>query len=167
MISNKQQLKYPNGRRGYCGDAYNETKWDVPGTIQNTYRSGQTINIDVVVTTNHMGRFSVQICPLEAKRGEGKCKNLYLRVAGHKGIKSWYLPGIKGWTGGNWGGNGPKYGGCRGRAEGCMRAGLRVVEGREGTCACVCGKWAASMCVRVASGVLGVMQCGACGRQGS
>lgn len=136
------------------GDAYYETRWDVPGPIQTTYVSGQTINVDIVVAVNHLGRMSLQICQLDAKPGAGKCKvrgvaassrqdscgaqppmqppagtcncmptrdqepphvefnrqNLYLKMPKGKGIKSWYLPGINDWTGGNYGGEGPRYG---------------------------------------------------------
>lgn len=41
VVSNKRKLSYPQGRHGYCGDAYNEKKWDVPGTTQSTYVQGQ------------------------------------------------------------------------------------------------------------------------------
>jgi hypothetical protein len=41
VVSNKGKLKWPHGRHGLCGDAYNEQKWDVPGEVQQTYMAGQ------------------------------------------------------------------------------------------------------------------------------
>lgn len=110
VVSDFGKLTYPNGRRNYCGDAHNEYKWDQAGPIQTTYRSGQTIAIDVVMAVNHMGHFQFQVCPLDAKPGQGKCKQLYLKAPGHHSTKQWYLPGINSWGGGNWGGEPPRYG---------------------------------------------------------
>lgn len=112
--SDTGKLTYPKGRRNYCGDAYNETKWDEAGPVQVTYPTGGVVNVDVMVTTNHMGRFSIQVCPLDAKPGQGKCKNLYLKAPGHTNTKSWYFPGIDHWGGGNSGLDGPRYGELRG-----------------------------------------------------
>jgi hypothetical protein len=41
VVSNKGKLKWPHGRHGLCGDAFNEKKWDVPGQVQQTYMQGQ------------------------------------------------------------------------------------------------------------------------------
>ncbi|KIZ01099.1 hypothetical protein MNEG_6862 [Monoraphidium neglectum] len=110
-VSDKGRLRYPDGRRNYCGDAHNEDRWDKPTSPVVTYTTGQVINVDVVVAVNHMGRMSMQVCPLDAKPKQGKCKNLYLKGHGvKKGVKSWYLPGIDKWTGGNYGGDAPRYG---------------------------------------------------------
>ena len=69
-------MQWPRGRRGYCGDAYDETVWDKPGSIQVVYRAGQIITVDTVVAVNHLGRFDVWVCPVDAKVGEGKCRAL-------------------------------------------------------------------------------------------
>lgn len=51
-----------------CGDeAGKAEKWDIPGNVVSTYRPGQTINVDVVVAVNHLGRFDMTICDLNAK----------------------------------------------------------------------------------------------------
>lgn len=58
----------------------------------------------------------MEICPLDAKPGQGKCKDLYLVAPNakdakdFKGVKEWYLPGIDKWTGGNSGNDGPRFG---------------------------------------------------------
>lgn len=38
-VSGGQQ--WPTGRHGYCGDAYDQTKWDVAGPLQTSYVAGQ------------------------------------------------------------------------------------------------------------------------------
>jgi len=111
VVSDGGKLRYPDGRRGLCGDVWNETKWNAPGPIQVTYNPGQVINVDVLITVNHMGRMTMQVCNLRERPGQpGKCLSLYLKAPGHNSTKSWYLPGIKDWGGGNWGGDGPRYG---------------------------------------------------------
>lgn len=81
---------------------------------------------DTHTTATRTANARPQICPLDAKPGQGKCKNLYMRAPGwSRGFKSWFFPGIKDWTGGNWGGDGPRYGAqerARGRAGGPLRA---------------------------------------------
>jgi hypothetical protein len=87
----------------------------------------QVINVDTLFAVNHMGRMSVQICSLDAKPGQGKCKNLYLKAPGHTNTKSWYLPNVKGgWGGGNYGGDGPKYGAPRRQASSPCFAGVNL-----------------------------------------
>ncbi len=108
-VSEGGKQVYPNGRRGSCGDPHYETKWDVPGQIASTYVSGQTINVESLVAVNHMGKIEVEICPLDAKSRD-KCKPLKLVAPGHGNSKSWWLPGINKWGGGNYGGEGPRYG---------------------------------------------------------
>lgn len=107
-VSDYGKRTYPDGNRNYCGDAHDEKRWDVPGPPVVTYAEGQVINVDVLVAVQHMGRMMMQICPLDAKPKQGKCKQLYTKVNG-KGVKSWYFPGINHWSGGNWGGEGPRY----------------------------------------------------------
>lgn len=61
---------YPNGRYGVCGDPYTDPAprnheaggkyWT--GNPAATYVQGQTIEIDLVITTNHYGRFEFKIC---------------------------------------------------------------------------------------------------------
>jgi len=109
-VSDHSKLTYPNGLRGGCGDPHYETKWDNPGEVTATYVPGQVINIDTVIAVNHMGKFEVEICPLDAKPGQGKCQPLTLKAPGHSNSKSWWLPGIPKWEGGNYGGEGPRYG---------------------------------------------------------
>ncbi|KAI8462449.1 MAG: hypothetical protein J3K34DRAFT_527745 [Monoraphidium minutum] len=111
VVSDEGKKTYPDGRRNFCGDAWDEYKWDAPRSPVITYRPGQVINVDTLVAVNHMGRMSVQICQLDAKPGQGKCKNLYWKIKGmDKGVKSWYFPGVDNWGGGNYGGDGPRYG---------------------------------------------------------
>jgi hypothetical protein len=110
VVSDDGKLTYPNGRRGYCGDPFNETRWDRPGRLMATYAAGQAINLDVVVAINHLGKFGVEICPIDAKPGEGKCRALTLKTPATNWTTSWYLPHIRSWTGGNAGYEGPRYG---------------------------------------------------------
>merc|ERR1711884_492951 len=63
------------GKCGICGDP-----WDVPlprpheaggryatGTIVKDYKAGQTVDIKVMVTTNHWGTFEFRLCPVNDK----------------------------------------------------------------------------------------------------
>ncbi len=69
MVSDNFKITWPNARRnGICGDMHNESKWDVPGDVQATYTSGQTIKLDVIFAQNHLGRVQFRICPLSAKK---------------------------------------------------------------------------------------------------
>lgn len=52
VVSNKRRLTYPAGRHGYCGDAHNEKRWDVPGTTQATYTQGQVSRQQPADTTS-------------------------------------------------------------------------------------------------------------------
>jgi hypothetical protein len=51
-------------------------RWDKAGPVKAVYQVGQTIDVDVAVTVNHLGRFSMFLCPLDAKSGDRRCKRL-------------------------------------------------------------------------------------------
>lgn len=40
-----------------------------------SYRSGQTVDIDIIFAQNHLGRLEMRICPLDAK-SEKDCKSM-------------------------------------------------------------------------------------------
>jgi hypothetical protein len=46
------------------------------GRITTEYRPGQEIIIDSLIQTNHLGRIGVEVCPLDAKEGQGRCTPL-------------------------------------------------------------------------------------------
>jgi hypothetical protein len=106
--------------------------------VRATYKVGQTVNVDVLVVSNHMGRFKVQVCDLNTKPGSsGRCRDLTLKEPGFNAstagnaTRSWWLPGLtQQWEGGNWGGEGPSYGGLRGEATGTGKT--AVAEARHG-----------------------------------
>jgi hypothetical protein len=47
----------------------------VPRPIQASYKVGEVINIHVLLTTNHLGRFQFRVCPRNATR-ETHCTTL-------------------------------------------------------------------------------------------
>lgn len=106
MVSNGGQLAWPAESRGYCGDRAGEQKRDVPGALQAVYTPGQVINVDHLVTENHLGRIDMQLCDVTAKPGDNKC--ITLKRADGKS-SSWYLPFIASWSGGNRGSEKPIY----------------------------------------------------------
>jgi hypothetical protein len=106
-VSDSGKLQWPNGKRGICGDAWNETKFGHPGNVEATYKAGQAINVDVLVAINHMGNFKMHVCPLKGHQG---CTPLRLKAPGHTHTLSWFLPGVRKWSGGNYGGEPPRYG---------------------------------------------------------
>eukprot|EP00878_Enallax_costatus_P029665 GHUV01032205.1.p1 GENE.GHUV01032205.1~~GHUV01032205.1.p1 ORF type:complete len:275 (+),score=48.24 GHUV01032205.1:164-988(+) len=106
VVSKKRKLTYPQGRHGYCGDAYNQQRWDVPGSTQASYVQGQEITVDFVIATNHLGRIDMTVCDLDAKPEDNKCQSL--QRADGKG-QYWYLPFLSNWTGGNAGFVQPAY----------------------------------------------------------
>ncbi|GBF94921.1 hypothetical protein Rsub_08164 [Raphidocelis subcapitata] len=110
VVSDYGKLTYPWGNRGACGDKADQYKWDAPGTPQITYIPGQEINIDAVIAVNHMGKITAEICDLYAKPGDGKCQKLKVKMDNGQTAESWWLPGINQWGGGNYGGEGPRYG---------------------------------------------------------
>jgi hypothetical protein len=78
-VSKDETLVWPAAHRsGICGDAANETKWDSPvggAGPRKTYKSGDTIDVDVLFAQNHLGRWRVRLCPLDA-RDESRCQDL-------------------------------------------------------------------------------------------
>jgi hypothetical protein len=48
----------------------------VPGPIKAVYQVGQVIDVDVAVAINHLGRFNMWLCPLNAKSGQRRCLRL-------------------------------------------------------------------------------------------
>jgi hypothetical protein len=63
--------KYPNGKHGVCGDpAGGDRPHEAGGVKSNggkivaTYKSGDTIDLEVVITANHWGKFQFRVCPL-------------------------------------------------------------------------------------------------------
>ncbi len=58
-----------------CGDAVGESKWDRPGQLGGTYKSGQELKTDIVFAQNHLGRVAMRLCPLNAKK-ESECIKL-------------------------------------------------------------------------------------------
>jgi hypothetical protein len=55
-----------------------------------TYKAGQVVDLHVLISTNHYGRFYFRLCPKDATR-DGQCLNLW-RADGN-GV-SWDLPMI-------------------------------------------------------------------------
>ena len=63
--------KYPNGKHGVCGDpATGDRPHEAGGPRSNggkvvaTYKSGDTVDLEVVITANHWGKFQFKVCPL-------------------------------------------------------------------------------------------------------
>jgi hypothetical protein len=115
-MSKKGKLTWPEGRRGMCGDRANETRWAQPRDVAARYVAGSVIELDALIATNHLGRFDVRVCPLGVKGGEQadkQCKSLTRadgKGAADAGKKYWFLPFVKKWGGGNYGGDPPMYG---------------------------------------------------------
>jgi hypothetical protein len=131
-VSDDGRLRWPAGKRGLCGDAWNATKFGSPGGVQATYRPGQTINVDALVAINHLGAFKMAVCPLKPGKDGDACVPLLLKAPGHDRTVSWFLPGVKKWEGGNYGGEPPRYGERR-RPGGCASRGrLRQRPARGG-----------------------------------
>ncbi|XP_060078313.1 uncharacterized protein LOC132557801 [Ylistrum balloti] len=64
------QWGYPNkGKCGICGDPYNGARRNeaggkyATGLITRKYLEGQTVELDVEVTANHLGWFEFRVCP--------------------------------------------------------------------------------------------------------
>ncbi|GBF92562.1 hypothetical protein Rsub_05176 [Raphidocelis subcapitata] len=118
VVSDGGKHRYPDsGRRGTCGDAWNETRWAAPAPVRAAYSAGQTLTADVLVVSNHMGRFKMQVCDVGDKQGKGgRCRDLTLKSPGDastggNATRHWWMPALtQQWEGGNWGGEGPSYG---------------------------------------------------------
>ena len=69
-VSAKKTLKWPQGRHGLCGDAYEDSvprDHEAGGAFYKrglftSYVQGQVIDIDILTTTNHNGKFGFRIC---------------------------------------------------------------------------------------------------------
>ena len=101
--------------RSICGDAADERKWDKPGPMaKSAYKSGQTMDIDIIFAQNHLGRLQMRICPLDAK-DEKQCTDLQ-RADGKVG----------GWRAARRGA--ARRGAARRESTKCVLTGRRVVQ---------------------------------------
>jgi hypothetical protein len=132
------------------------------------YKAGDTITIDVVITTNHFGRFTFRLCPARATRMD-ECE--LLERADGKG-PSWDLPAIaqgRSFNGGAVGASALRPvetdasftwwvlpGACVGllRDKGCPQADARMRAGDVQVQAAAHGLWSTT---RTTMGVLDVM----------
>ena len=69
-VSAKRTLRWPQGNHGLCGDSYYDSQprnheagctYYQKGLFTN-YTQGQVMDIEIVTTTNHNGRFGFRIC---------------------------------------------------------------------------------------------------------
>lgn len=110
VMSDSGALSWPAMRLdSICGGAPGNKHWDAPGEPVATYGQGGTVNVDSVITVNHLGRVRVRLCPLDAKRMDGRDGCVDLERADGKGTY-WYLPFVAGWAGGTHGNAPPLYG---------------------------------------------------------
>ncbi len=107
-------------RQGLCGDAYagprdHEVygKFASPPRLAATYASGGTMKVKVTLTANHLGRWSVALCPLSdpsqatekrelrqgcfapLKRADGKGVYTYVDGAAYDFAVAYRLPRVK------------------------------------------------------------------------
>lgn len=86
-------LEWPAGRHGMCGDPYTgERKHEyggvsATGTITGTYTEGQVVNMTIVITAAHKGRFMFRVCVIQdptSERAEltDECLNQHILVSG-------------------------------------------------------------------------------------
>jgi len=70
-VSAKKTLRWPEGRHGLCGDSYDGESAPRPHEaggiyykkgVYTSYVQGQVIDIDILTTTNHNGKFGFRIC---------------------------------------------------------------------------------------------------------
>ncbi|KFM24396.1 hypothetical protein F751_3114 [Auxenochlorella protothecoides] len=107
-------LEWPAGRHGMCGDPYTgERKHEyggvsATGTITGTYTEGQVVNMTIVITAAHKGRFMFRVCVIQdptSERAEltDECLNQHILmqadVAGaqNAGSPYWYDRGVGSW----------------------------------------------------------------------
>jgi hypothetical protein len=110
VMSDGGKLQWPAMRLdSICGGAPGNTHWDTPGEVVAVYGQGGTVNVDSVITVNHLGRVRVRVCPLDAKRMDNRDGCVDLERADGKGTY-WYLPFVQGWAGGTSGNVPPLYG---------------------------------------------------------
>lgn len=60
-VSANGAYTWPAGVHSACGDI-SGTRYMTPGPVMAQYTAGQTITIQVAMTTEHMGRFSFRLC---------------------------------------------------------------------------------------------------------
>lgn len=76
VVSAGNTLRWPASLHGICGDPYNGVRKheyggvSANGTITATYKEGQVINIQIVITTWHYGRYRFRICVIETPTKE-------------------------------------------------------------------------------------------------
>lgn len=95
VVSKNCAFTWPAGQHGICGDKPGEGRWLKPGPAK-TYKAGDTIKLQVIVQTNHMGRWDFNICP-GGTTDESKCRPL--ERADGRG-KFFYMPRIRDYNGG-------------------------------------------------------------------
>ncbi|WIA14984.1 hypothetical protein OEZ85_001692 [Tetradesmus obliquus] len=85
-------VKWPYGKHSICGDDANKSDQPFmkPGPIVATYKEGQTLELQVLLTTNHYGRFEFRLCPADATK-DSQCRKL--QRADGKGV-AWDLPKV-------------------------------------------------------------------------
>lgn len=94
-VSNGCAFTWPKGQYGMCGDVAGQSRW-MASTPPKAYKAGDTIKIQVIVQTNHMGRWQFKLCDLSAT-DDSKCRQL--QRADGKGV-FFYMPRIRGFNGG-------------------------------------------------------------------
>jgi hypothetical protein len=99
-VSKDETLVWPAAvRSGICGDAVGEKKWDQAGPVRKTYKSGEAFDADVLFAQNHLGRWRLRLCPLDAS-DEAACADLERADGGGKAVDLVWTPGWKGVTSG-------------------------------------------------------------------
>lgn len=83
IFSPKKQTQWNvnEGKCGLCGDSYSDTRPREhenggtygQGVIVDTYKAGQTIPVDVLITANHKGYFLYDLCNLDASSESDEC----------------------------------------------------------------------------------------------
>ncbi|KAF8061068.1 Mutyh [Scenedesmus sp. PABB004] len=94
-VSDNCRLTWPNGQHGLCGDVAGESRWMAP-TPPSSFKAGDIIKLQVLVQTNHAGRFDFSLCPPDAKEDK-QCTRL--ERADGRG-QYWYLPRVRSFNGG-------------------------------------------------------------------
>ncbi len=85
LNSGGRETVYASGakRQGLCGDAYAAPrdhevygKFASPPRLAGTYKAGGVMQVKVTLTANHMGRWSVALCPLSGPSQATEAKEL-------------------------------------------------------------------------------------------
>jgi hypothetical protein len=96
-VSQNETLRFPQMHRsGVCGDAFGDSHWSKPGPVMANYTAGATIDVDVIFAQNHLGRYQVRLCPLDAQDEEKDCTDLQRADGMGRAV---YLPMTPGWHG--------------------------------------------------------------------